>query len=99
MSEIKVTAQQLKNIAEQLKGLNGQFQSEIDSLVSKEQILASNWEGESCDTHKAAFNSDKAQWDNFHTLIEQYCVALENIAIRYENAEAKAQGIAAARNY
>ncbi len=99
MAEIRVTPQQLRTTAEHLRGLNGQFKSQVDTLTSQENSLVSQWEGDARDAFNNAFNSDKAQWENFSTLVEQYAVALENIATEYDNKEAMNQNIASSRSY
>ena len=47
----------------------------------------------------AAFKNDKTQMDNFYNLIEQYCVALENIAAKYDLAESQNVSTASTRTY
>lgn len=99
MALIQVSAAELKAKAAELRNLNGQFKSQVGNLESQEQNLISMWEGEARDAFNTAFNNDKVQMDNFHNLIEQYCVALENIAVQYERAEAQNVSTAAARTY
>lgn len=99
MAEIKVTSQQLRTTAEQLRGLNGQFKSQVENVDAQEKTLISKWEGDARDAFNNAYNNDKVQWDNFYNLIEQYCVTLENIAAEYDNKEAINQGIASTRSH
>lgn len=99
MALIQVTAKELRAKAAELRGLNGQFKSQVGSLESQEQVLASMWEGDAKNAFHTAFNNDKTQMDNFHNLIEQYCVTLENIATKYEIAEAQNTETAATRTY
>ena len=99
MAEIKVTSAELRKNAGELRSLNGQFKSKVDELVNDEMSLASMWEGDAKTAFHQAFNNDKNQWDAFHSLIEQYAVALDNIAREYDNREAANQNIASSRNY
>lgn len=99
MALIRVTSQKLRETAEQLRGLNQQFQTQVDTLAGQEQTLASQWEGDAKDAFHTAFNNDKTQWEAFHTLIEQYAVSLNNIAIEYDNKESMNQNIASSRTY
>lgn len=99
MGLIQVSANELRAKAASLRELNGMFKSQVGNLESQEQTLVGMWEGEARDAFNNAFNNDKAQMDNFYNLIEQYCVALENIAAKYEMAEAQNVSTAAARTY
>lgn len=99
MALIQVTAAQLKSKAGELRELNAQFKTQVGNLESDEQVLAGMWEGEARNAFHTAFNNDKGQMDNFYTLIEQYCVTLDNIATKYEEAESMNTETAATRTY
>lgn len=99
MGLIQVSASELKVKAGELRNLNSQFKTQVGNLESQEQALIGMWEGEARDAFNVAFNNDKTQMDNFHNLIEQYCVALENIAAKYEMAEAQNLSTASKRTY
>lgn len=99
MGLIQVSAAELKAKAGELRNLNSQFKTQVGNLESQEQTLVGMWEGEARDAFNNAFNNDKAQMDNFYNLIEQYCVALENIAAKYDMAEAQNVSTAATRTY
>ncbi len=99
MAEIRVTAAEVRKKAEELRSLNSQFQQKVEALVGSEQSLGSMWEGEAKNTFHTAFNNDKNQMDSFHTAIEQYAVALDNIAAEYEKREQMNQSIASQRTY
>ena len=98
MAQIMVTASEVHKSAEQLRNLNSQFQTKLDSLVSRESALVSKWEGDAREAFHSAFNSDKAKMDQFHQVIDEYAIALDQIATNYENAEGKTTQIAASRN-
>lgn len=99
MGLIQVSASELKVKAGELRNLNSQFKTQVGNLESQEQALIGMWEGEARDAFNVAFNNDKTQMDNFHNLIEQYCVALENIAAKYEMAESQNLSTASTRTY
>ena len=99
MAAFQVTSSQLRAQAGELRNLNSQFKSQVSNLESQEGSLLTMWEGEARNTFDAAFKNDKAQMDNFYNLIEQYCVALENIAAKYDMAEAQNVSTASARTY
>lgn len=99
MGLIQVSAAELKAKAGELRNLNSQFKTQVGNLESQEQALVGMWEGEARDAFNTAFNNDKTQMDNFYNLIKQYCVALENIAAKYEMAESQNVSTAATRTY
>ena len=99
MAQIMVTSTQLRQTAEQLKELNGQYRTQLGALESTEATLKGQWEGEANEKFHAAFVRDKAEMDEFAGLIDQYAVALEQIAAEYEKAEQANADLATQRNY
>lgn len=99
MAAFQVTSRELKTKASELRDLNGQFKTQAGNLETQESSLVSMWEGEARNAFDTAFKNDKAQMDNFYNLIEQYCVALENIAAKYDMAEAQNVATAQSRTY
>lgn len=87
MSFIQVTADELRNKASELSGLNSRFRTEIENLVSLKEGLNSMWEGEAKEAFNQAFSRDKGNMDNFRNAIDQYIQALLVIASRYDEAE------------
>jgi uncharacterized protein YukE len=57
------------------------------------------WEGDAKNAFEKAFRSDRGQMDNFYSLINQYCTALDNIAAKYETAEQRNINTATTRSY
>ena len=99
MAEIKVTTSEVRAKAEQLRQTNALLKSKVQSLVEQEGVLSGMWEGDAKNAFHASFNSDKAQWDNFSNLIDQYCTTLDNIASEYDAKEAANVQIASTRTY
>lgn len=99
MAEIRVTTAEVRKKAEELRNLNSQFKQKVEALVSSEQALAATYEGDSQRAFHNAFNNDKIQMDNFSSVMEQYIIALENIATEYDNKEALNTQIATQRTY
>lgn len=99
MSEIMVTAAQLRAKAEELENLNQQLKSQNEKLGTTEEALNVMWEGDANTAFHAAFNSDRVQINNFYNAIAAYVSALRVIAQKYEQTEAQNQQIASARNY
>ena len=99
MAEIKVTSQELKNKAAALRQLNKTFKNKVAEMTQNEQRLMTMWDGEAKDAFHKAYISDKGQMDAFYQVIEQYCVALEKNATKYEQIEKKNLSTAATRTY
>lgn len=99
MAAFQVTSSELRTKAGELRDLNAQFKTQTGNLETQEGSLVSMWEGEARNAFDTAFKNDKAQMDNFYNLIEQYCVALENIAAKYDMAEAQNVSTAQTRTY
>ena len=99
MAVIMVTSSQLRAQANELRNLNSQFKSQEGNLETQEGALVSMWEGEARNAFDTAFKNDKVQLDEFYALIEQYCVALEEIAAKYDMAEAQNVATAQTRTY
>ena len=99
MALIRVTSTELRAKAAELRDLNGKLKSSSRNLESREAQLYSMWDGESNEAFHNAFLSDRTQIDNMYRAIENYIISLENIAARYEQAEAANVEIAATRTY
>ncbi len=89
MALIQVTSSELRKRAEQLRELNTKYQTQVTNLEGAEQSLKSMWEGQANHAFHNEFVKDKGQMDSFHSAIEQYVIALMNIAQKYEQAEMK----------
>ncbi len=99
MSFIQVTALELRNRAEELKGLNNNLSAQTENLKNAEETLRSMWEGEANDAFHNAFLRDKGQMDSFKQAIDQYISALLVIAAKYEEAEKRNIAVSGARSY
>lgn len=94
-----VTTVALRRTAQELRDLNSQYRTRVESLAGLEQELRSMWEGEANIAFQHAFASDKVNLDNFYSVIERYVQALETAAAEYEKAEAQATQTATTRTY
>ncbi len=99
MAEIKVTSGELRNKAAALRQLNNTFKKEVEEMTQNEQSLIGMWDGETKEAFHKAYNSDRGQMDTFYQVIEQYCVALENNAAKYDEVEKKNLTTASNRSY
>ena len=99
MAFFQVTSSKLRNTAGRLSDLNSQFKAKAAQLGEQEAALCGMWEGQAKDSFHQAFLRDRQQMEAFEHLIGQYVQALLEIAVRYEQAEARNREIASARNY
>ena len=99
MSYYQVTSSELRARAEEMRGLNGRFKSEEETLRASEENLKTMWEGEANEAFHTAFIHDATSMDMFHEAVEQYISAFLVIAERYEIAERKNAEIARQRSY
>jgi WXG100 family type VII secretion target len=99
MAAFTVTSSELRTKASSLRESNAQFKTQTGNLDEQEGSLLSMWEGEAKTAFDNAYKSDRAQMDNFYNLIEQYCVALETIAAKYDQAESANVSTASQRTY
>ena len=89
MAEFIVTAQEVRNKAAELHRINEQYKVTIENLKAEAARLSGMWEGEAHDTFDAKFKNDGIRMDNFYTAIQDYCAKLDDIAVNYNNAEAR----------
>lgn len=99
MAYFKVTASELRKKAGELRTANGRFKSQIGNLESQEGTLNNQWEGDANQAFHNAFLTDKGKWDEFYSLIDKYCAALEQMAVQYDKAEATNTDTATKRTY
>lgn len=99
MALIRVSTQELKNKASELRNMNGQLKTQAAEFQSGAQALGGTWEGDAKQAFIKATENDKQQMDKFADLIEKFCYTLEEEARRYEDAEAKNAQIATSRKY
>ncbi len=99
MALIRVTASQVRSTSTSLRDYNQSFDSQVKKLQESEASLNSMWEGQAKEAFHAAFEGDKEFMFQFKALVDQYCVALDNIAAEYEKAESTNTETARARSF
>lgn len=97
MAEFQVTASTLKQKAEELKTMNGNFEKAVQDLVAAHQELNGMWEGDSKEAFDNAFNTDMGKMENFKLGIDEYYSRLLTIISQYEQAEQKNTNLANTR--
>lgn len=98
MAFIRVTMQNLRTTAEELRQMGRQLQAVIERLSESEQNLNNSWEGSASEAFHKAFLYDKDFMVMFYQLIEIYCAVMDQIADNYEQAENRNSDLAVRRN-
>ena len=96
---ITVNTATLRSKAEELKGLNQNFKTQVENLKTQETSLSSMWQGDANTEFHNAFQKDVTQMDNFYHAIQHYVTTLNEIAQKYDATEAKNHQLASARKY
>ena len=99
MAQILVTSAELRTTANTLRDYNTSFKNQVESLVSSEGTLSTQWQGPARDTFHKSFMDDKSYMDRFAAEIEKYCQTLETIAANYDMAEQQNVDTAKTRKY
>ena len=94
MASVFVSSAQLRTRASELTELNQRFKTQVTSLEEKEGVLKGMYEGDAATTFHNSFIRNKIQMDNFYNCIERYAAVLQEIAARWDQAEAQNQSIA-----
>ncbi len=99
MAEFSVNPQALKSKREQLSAQNEQLKARRNELEATNNSLSSMWEGDARNAFEQAVRTDLAKIDEFIQLIQQYCMALDDIISKYVEAEARNTDTATTRTY
>ena len=89
MALIRVTSSQVRSTASQLRDYNANFNGQVNKLQESEASLNSMWEGAANDKFHSEFLNSKDYMTQFYTLINKYCEALDQIAAKYDETEAR----------
>ena len=99
MAEFMVQAQDLKAKAEELRGLKQQLQAKCTEYAEKGSALAGSFEGDTASMFLNEVNMHNGKMSEFINLVEQYCVAMEQNAARYANADNQSADIVKTKNF
>ena len=95
----QVTPKTLHTKADSLRNQNKSLRDKIQDLRTQANGLDQLWEGDAHNAFKTQFVKDMTKMDEFCALIDSYANTLDNIAIKYENAESNSTTIASSKSY
>ena len=99
MAAFSVTTAEMTKKISDLRAKNQSLKQQVSKMKESEDELNTTWDGNAKKNFSSAVESDAVQMNNFSSLIEQYCAALETIISRYETTEANNASTVAKRTY
>ena len=89
MAEFQVTRNEVQTKAAELQQISKQMRTKIEELTQLEQTLSGMWEGEAHDAFHGTYGQNEQKMLMFVNALENYFLTLNEIAVKYNNAEAK----------
>lgn len=99
MAAFSVTTAEMTKKISDLRAKNQSLKQQVSKMKESKDELNTTWDGKAKKNFSSAVESDAVQMNNFSSLIEQYCAALETIISRYETTEANNASTVAKRTY
>lgn len=84
---IKVTPEELQNVAQNLEGLTDSYQNVVNTINTKVNDLTQTWGGEAQNAYATQISGFQDDFQNLYNLLNQFCTYLRNTAKQYESAE------------
>lgn len=87
MSDYLVNPADIARIMEELTADNETLAGRIEQLRQLQSELTGIWEGEAEQVFQSAMTNDISALESYHALVQQYCLALQEIATEYAETE------------
>lgn len=87
MADFRVSVEQLKSKAEEIKALSTKTSQALQNVQSSGQNLSGMWEGDAHDTFDSYLKMTIAKLETYKGALDQYYQALIQIAASYARAE------------
>jgi len=84
---IKITTQELKNTASEVRSINTDLQTQLEDINQKMNNLESTWESDGARDIRAAMNALNPRFEQYWSVVNSYATFLDNTATQYETAE------------
>ncbi|MCD7905477.1 MAG: WXG100 family type VII secretion target [Clostridiales bacterium] len=85
---IRVTPEELENVANQLEGWTDSYNSCYNQILSTASDLSSSWAGEAQQAYLTQINGFEDDFKNLYVLFNQYASFLRTSAKKYSETEA-----------
>ena len=87
MADIKITFQEVRAKATQLRGYNETLTSTLTNIKNAINNLESQWTSDTSDTIRAKITAMQPKFDRYKEVVESYAKFLDNTAAQYETTE------------
>lgn len=87
MSDYLVNPADIVRIMEELTADNETLAGRIEQLRQLQSELTGIWEGEAEQSFQSTMTNDISALESYHSLVQQYCLALQDIAAVYVETE------------
>ena len=87
MADIKITFQEVRAKASQLRGYNETLTSTLTTIKNAINNLESQWTSDTSDTIRAKITAMQPKFDRYKEVVESYAKFLDNTAAQYEATE------------
>ena len=87
MADIKITFQEVRAKATQLRGYNETLTSTLTTIKNAINNLESQWTSDTSDTIRAKITAMQPKFDRYKEVVESYAKFLDNTVAQYEALE------------
>ena len=87
MADIKITFEEVKAKATQLRGYNETLTETLITIKNAINSLEAQWSSDTSDTIRAKITAMQPKFDSYKEVIESYAKFLDNTAAQYEATE------------
>lgn len=87
MAEIKISTQELKSTAIDIRSLNNKMDEDLKDCSNEIEKLRSTWQSDGAEEIRSAMNTLKPKFEEYKNVIESYAKFLDTTAESYESTE------------
>lgn len=87
MTQIKITPEQLEQIAGRFTNAAAEAQQQINNLGNDIESLNGQWSGATQDKFRANFNDARQEMQKYIPILEHISAELKNIATNFRNVD------------
>ncbi len=87
MPDVKITFEEVRAKAGQLRNYNETLTTTLNSIKSAINALEAEWTSDTSDTIRAKITAMQPKFDSYKEVIESYAKFLDNTSTQYETTE------------